>query len=151
MSVLRSKWTWIVALLVAGLAAIAAFSRTSVHAELLVPAKPDEVWRVLTDTAAYQDWNPVLFRVEGSFVEGSQVTLHLRQPDGPGLVITTSVRRVVDAQELNQVGGMTGVLTFDHRFLLRAVDGGTQLIQHEVYRGIGIWFWDSSWVEPAYA
>ena len=36
------------------------------------------------------------------------------------------------------------------KWLLEPVDGGTRVIQHEEYRGIGVWFWDASWVEPAY-
>ena len=34
---------------------------------------------------------------------------------------------------------------------VQSVDGGTRVTQHEEYRGIGVWFWDESWVEPAYA
>ncbi|MEW8525615.1 MAG: hypothetical protein AB2552_21490 [Candidatus Thiodiazotropha endolucinida] len=33
---------------------------------------------------------------------------------------------------------------------LRPTENGTRVIQHEEYRGISIWFWDYSWVEPTY-
>ena len=33
----------------------------------------------------------------------------------------------------------------------RRLDGGTRVVQHEEYRGLGVWFWDASWVEPAYS
>ena len=42
-------------------------------------------------------------------------------------------------------------MTFDHTYLLEAVEGGTRVTQHEEYRGIGVLFWDASWVEPAYS
>ena len=42
-------------------------------------------------------------------------------------------------------------MTFDHRWLLEHADGGTKVIQHEVDRGIGLWFWNEDLIEPAYA
>ena len=42
-------------------------------------------------------------------------------------------------------------MTFDPTWSLEPVDGGTRVTQHEEYRGIGVWFWDYSWVESAYA
>ena len=59
-------------------------------------------------------------------------------------------RSMIEKKKLNQFGGMRGILTFDHQWLLEPVEGGTKVIQHEEYRGIGVWFWDYSWVEPAY-
>ena len=52
--------------------------------------------------------------------------------------------------ELNQGGGIFGILTFDHRWLLEPVEEGTRVTQHEEYRGIWVWFWDAGWVEPSY-
>ena len=43
------------------------------------------------------------------------------------------------------------MLTFNHQYILQPEDGGTRIIQHEEYRGLGVWFWDESWVTPAYA
>ena len=60
------------------------------------------------------------------------------------------MRRLVGGQELNQFGGLRGVLTFDHTWRLEPVAGGTRVTQHEEYRGIGVWFWDPAWVEEAY-
>ena len=42
-------------------------------------------------------------------------------------------------RELNQVGSVPLVLTFDHQYLLEPADGGTRIVQHEVYRGLGVW------------
>ena len=58
---------------------------------------------------------------------------------------------MIEWRELNQVGGIPGILNFDYKWLLEPVDGGTRVVQHEEYHGIGVWFWDESWVEPAYA
>ena len=58
---------------------------------------------------------------------------------------------LVPERLLNQRGGIWGMLTFDHRWELEPVEGGTRLVQHEEYRGLFLPFWDYSWVEPAYA
>ena len=42
------------------------------------------------------------------------------------------------------------MLAFDHTWRLEPVPGGTRVIQHEEYRGIGVWFWDPAWYEVAY-
>jgi hypothetical protein len=57
---------------------------------------------------------------------------------------------LIAVKELNQSGGFPGILTFDHYYLLEKVDKGTKVIQKEDYSGIGVWFWDNSWIEPAY-
>ncbi|MEM7281125.1 MAG: hypothetical protein AAF438_05815, partial [Pseudomonadota bacterium] len=43
-----------------------------------------------------------------------------------------------------------GILTFDHRYVLTPQDEGVLVTQSEVYRGIGVWFWDAKQMEPAY-
>ena len=63
-----SQWTS--AALLAALALGLACGRKSVHAELVVPASPDRVWAVLTDTSAYGEWNPIFVSVVGELREG---------------------------------------------------------------------------------
>lgn len=120
------------------------------HVELTIPAPPEAVWAVLTDAKAYAEWNPVFVRVEGEFREGTEVRTTVKEPGKPDVVITSQVLKVSPNQELNQFGGIRGIITFDHRWLLEPVEGGTKVIQHEVDRGIYVWFWGSDWVEPAY-
>lgn len=45
---------------------------------------------------------------------------------------------------------MTGLLTFDHQWLLEPIDDGTRVIQHEVDKELFMWFWNSDWIIPAY-
>ena len=53
-------------------------------------------------------------------------------------------------RELRRTGGIPGVLSFDNRVTLSPVDGGTRVVQHESYGGIGVWFWNPSRYEGAY-
>ncbi len=48
---------------------------------IAIDATPDRVWQVLTDFAAYSQWNPFITSAEGDAVEGGQLTLRM-QPVG---------------------------------------------------------------------
>ncbi len=140
----------VVLLLVLVVISLGVSAQKTFVAETVVPAEADRVWSVLIDSAGYPDWNPVFVRVNGSFREGGQVEHHVRDPDGGLLEMTATVKTFNPGVELRQTGGLPGVLTFDHRWLLEPVEGGTKVIQHEVDRGIGLWFWNSDWIVPAY-
>ena len=133
------------------IAASALLGKKTFHVETTIPAPPSAVWSVLTDGAAYQDWNPVFIGVQGEYREGAKVTNFVRQPNGETLEIVATVSRMVPERELRQKGGVPGILTFDHQWLLEPVEGGTRVVQHEVDRGLGLWFWNSDWIEPAYS
>lgn len=148
---LRTTLIWGVPLLLAILAAAALLTHKTFRVEAVVPAAPEAVWAVLIDTGRYPEWNPVFVAVDGTYAEGAKVTNTVRFPDGSDVVMTATVRALVADRELRQSGGMPGVLTFDHRWLLEPVEGGTRVVQHEVDRGIGLWFWNSDWIEPAYS
>jgi hypothetical protein len=147
---MTSKWIIAVGLILIVLVALAYFGRKSVRAEVTIKVEPYQVWAVLTDPGSYQDWNPILVSVDGEFVEGQTLSVEMKNPDDSVTTVTPRVRKVVPNAELNQVGGIPGVLTFDHTWRLEAVDGGTRVTQFEEYRGIGVLFWDPSWVEAAY-
>ncbi|TPV96719.1 MAG: SRPBCC domain-containing protein [Myxococcales bacterium FL481] len=131
--------------------ALSLFGHKSVHAELVIPATPDMIWSVLTDTANYPEWNPVFVQVVGEHREGAKLTYQMKDQTGKTTEVVATVVKLDPERELNQFGGIRGVLTFDHHWRLEAVDGGTKVTQHEDYRGIGVWFWDPSWFETAYA
>ena len=123
---------------------------TSVHTELFIPAEPKEIWAVLVDAQGYKEWNPVLVPIEGKIREGEKLTYQMTEPNGKQSEIEAEVVKIIEEKELNQYGGMWGILTFDHKYVLEPVEGGTKVIQQEEYNGIGVWFWDNSWIEPAY-
>ncbi len=147
------KWgvptTVLIVLIVAVIGALT--TRKTFLVEIWIPAPPEAVWEVLIDTQAYPQWNPVFVEVEGAYAMGETVMNRVRDPGGAILEMTATVDTILPNAELRQSGGIPGILTFDHRWLLEPADGGTNVIQHEVDRGIGLWFWNSDWIEPAYA
>jgi hypothetical protein len=102
------------------------------------------------DVPGYKEWNPVLIPIEGELREGNKLKYRMIQPDGKESVVDTKVVKIVKQKLLNQYGGIPGLLTFDHSYILEPTNGGTLVTIHEDYRGIGVLFWNASWVEPAY-
>ena len=144
------KWS-VPLLLLAVVVAAAVFTKKTFHVETVVSAPPVAVWAVLVDTSRYADWNPVVIAVDGNYAEGRTVTNTVRFPDGSDVEMAATVKTLIDREELRQTGGIPGLLTFDHRWLLEPVDGGTRVVQYEVDRGLWLWFWNSDWIEPAYS
>lgn len=123
----------------------------SVHVERWVPASSSEIWSVLMDGSGYGAWNPVLVEADGAFREGGTMAYRMMTPDGTTTPVEAEIRRLEPGVELNQSGGLPGILTFDHHWILESVEGGTRVIQHEDYAGVGVLFWDPGWYEEAYA
>ena len=98
----------------------------------------------------YHEWNTVLTPIQGSIKEGEKLKYEMTNQNKEKSIINIKVKKIVKHKELNQVGGMPGILTFNHKYFLEKEDEGTRLIQHEIDRGIGMLFWNSTWIEPAY-
>ena len=119
--------------------------------EVVIPATSEDVWAVLMETEHYPEWNPVFVEVVGQYETGTRILNKVKDPLGNILEMTATVRTLTPNRELRQTGGTHGIITFDHRWLLEPVEGGTKVIQHEIDRGALLWFWNSDWIEPAYA
>lgn len=149
--IINASIKWIILLIGGFLVSFSLLGRASVRTEGIIFAPPDKVWSVLTDTDQVRLWNPVLIPIEGSYREGARLKYRMVQPDGKESIVGAKVVKIIPEQLLNQRGGVPGILTFDHRWIVEPVEEGTRIIQQEEYRGIGVWFWDYSWVEPAYS
>ena len=121
-----------------------------VYTEIMIEAEPAEVWSVITDAENYKNWNPVIINAVGTYEVGSQITNTVVEAKDKQATIKSKVIKFDPPYHLNQFGGYTGIITFDHHYELQKVDGGTMVIQREEYTGFYMNFWDASWVEPAY-
>ncbi len=148
--VMTSKWLIAVSVIIAALSVLYVTGRKSVHTELVIAAPPEDVWSVLIAANEHREWNPVLVPIEGELLEGSQIKYEFRQEAGDAIIMTATVKRIIENSLLNQVGGTPGLLSFDHKYILEAVEGGTRVTIHEDYRGIAVPFWDPAPVELAY-
>ena len=151
MALLNSKWGLIILGLVLILVLLFVLGRKSVRAEIQINASPDQVWAVLTDISAVKEWNKVLIPVDGNLETGSTLKYEFYQEEGgKAAVMDARVRQMVKPEMINQAGGLTGILTFDHRYILQPSENGTLVTIHEKYRGIMVPFWNPAPVEKAY-
>jgi hypothetical protein len=110
---------------------------TSVHADVLIDRPPSDVWKVVSNTAAYPDWNPFITRVDGDFREGATIRIVLGT--GPDLMVFKPTVLVVrPEQDLCWRGSVwiRGVFDGTHCIHLTAVTGGTHLEQMESFSGL---------------
>ena len=143
---------WIVSILMLlGLLLAILLPRKSVHAELVINAPAAAVWAVILDSASYGEWNPIFESVEGTFSEGARMAISMRLEDGSFTPVEAVVEELVPNQMLHQRAGFPGLLTADHQWLLEQTPEGTRVIQHEEYRGVGVLFYDPSYVQALYA
>jgi hypothetical protein len=108
-----------------------------ISAEIQIGAPPERVWAVLTDLARYPQWNPLFHEASGQIAVGSRLTLKSVQPaNGRLMTVRPKVRAAEPARELRWVASLPGIISGEHSFTLSAADGGTRLVQTEIYRGL---------------
>jgi hypothetical protein len=109
------------------------------HAEVEIGATPDRVWEVLTDFAAYQDWNPFIVQAAGQAVPGTRLELHMRLSGRRPTTIRPEVLEADPARRFRWLGRVLvpGVFDGEHTFTIEpAGPGRARLTQHEEFRGL---------------
>lgn len=104
-----------------------------------IEASPEEIWKHLTDFAAYSQWNPFIAGIEGETVVGAriQVTLHLE--NGKTMVFKPTIREATPGKNLMWLGrtALPGLLDGKHSFTIeRQGERSSRFIQAEVFSGI---------------
>jgi hypothetical protein len=112
--------------------------RHAIRTEVDIAATPDEVWRCLTDFAAYPDWNPFITSVVGVAAVGQRLTVRLDPPGGRGITMRPTVTDVVPGRTLEWLGrlGMPGIFDGRHRFELHQTPTGTRFVHGECFQGL---------------
>lgn len=107
--------------------------------EVEIDAPPERVWAVLTDFAAYPEWNPFITEVSGKLEAGARVRVELSYADGRNTRFRSSVLTVKPGEELRWVSKFwfKGLFDGEHFIQLHALEGGrTRLIQGENFGGL---------------
>lgn len=100
-----------------------------------IQASPDEIWKLLTDAAAFPRWNSTVTSIEGKIAEGQ--TLKLKVPSAPSRVFKPKVSAVAPGRSMVWSDGMApmfrGVRTFE---LTPNPDGSTEFLMREELSGL---------------
>jgi hypothetical protein len=111
----------------------------AVAAETVIEASPQQVWDVLTDFAAYAQWNPFIINAAGSARVGERFTATFRPAGSRGTRIRPRILRAEPGRELRWKGSVVvpGLFDGEHAFTLTpTADGGTHLRQEENFTGV---------------
>jgi hypothetical protein len=109
------------------------------QAEIEVQGSPEQVWEVLTDFAAYPEWNPFIVEAAGTLRPGQRLELHMRLAGRRATTIRPEVLEADPGRTLRWLGRVLvpGLFDGEHRFTIQpAGPGRVRLTQHEEFRGI---------------
>jgi hypothetical protein len=109
------------------------------RSEIDVHATPERVWQVLTDFAAYPQWNPFITRADGEARRGRRLTLRMQPAGGRATTFRPTVLEAAQERELRWLGRLLvpGLFDGEHRFTIRPLgDGQVRLVQQEDFRGL---------------
>ena len=84
-----------------------------------IDAPKQLVWDVLTNFAAYDEWNPFM-KIEGSARVGTKLTVHVGATGARGMTFKPTVLAVTPENELRWLGklGPGGIVDGEHFFIL---------------------------------
>jgi hypothetical protein len=112
---------------------------TSIRTDIEIAAPASAVWAVLTDTAAYPDWNPFLRRVEGDLVAGARLRVRFAPPGGREVTMRPRLLTVDAPHSLRWLGrlGVPGLFDGEHAFTVEPLTADrVRFVQSEDFRGI---------------
>ena len=96
------------------------------------------MWRLLTDTKAYEQWNPFMTRVDGVLAQGERLTVTIR-PGTRTMTFRPTILAVEPERLIRWQGrlGVRGIFDGDHELRLRPTPaGGSRFAQRETFGGI---------------
>jgi hypothetical protein len=107
--------------------------------DIEIEAPPERVWAVITDFAAYPEWNPFIRRVSGELREGARLEVRIEPPGARATTFKPTVRAVEENRELRWLGRLVapGIFDGEHSLRLEPLDEGrTRFVQSERFTGL---------------
>jgi hypothetical protein len=107
--------------------------------DIEIDATPERVWEVLTDFAAYPEWNPFIRKIEGEAAPGSTLEVRMESPGGRAMTFKPTVLEVAPRRELRWLGRVLAPRVFDgeHSFRIEPIDDSrVRFVQAERFSGV---------------
>jgi hypothetical protein len=98
-----------------------------------IDAPAADVWRALTATADYGEWNPLITSFEGTIAEGERVTAVLHLPDQKPRTFRPRIVDVAAGRSFTWLGrvGLPGLFDGRHHFEVEPTGDGTCRFVHQ--------------------
>ena len=109
------------------------------RSQIEIEAPAARVWQVLTDFAAYPEWNPFIRRVNGRPEVDEQLVVRMRPSGTKGMTFRPTVLKAEPNRQLRWLGHllMPGLFDGEHVFEIEELDEDRVLFtQREIFRGL---------------
>ena len=109
-----------------------------ISSSIEIAAPPERVWLVLTDFAAYAQWNPFIQSLSGTLAVGERLSVRINPPSGKAMTFKPTVLMVEDNRKLRWMGRLLlpGIFDGEHHFELAPTTSGSSFKQEERFTGI---------------
>jgi hypothetical protein len=110
-----------------------------VRTEIEINSYPESVWKILTDFATYEQWNPFINKIIGLPREGNKIDIYIETPSGKKRKYSPRITKVEEARELRWFGksSLPGFLNAEHIFTIEELQPQrVRFVQREVFDGL---------------
>ena len=110
-----------------------------VSTEIEINSYPESVWKILTDFATYDQWNPFINKIIGLPTVGSKIDIYIETPSGKNRKYSPKITRVEEGRELRWSGksSLPGFLNAEHIFTIEELQPErVRFTQREVFDGL---------------
>jgi hypothetical protein len=110
-----------------------------VRAEIEIHSYPESVWKILTDFATYDQWNPFINKIIGLPTKGNKIDIYIETPSGKNRKYSPRITKVEEGRELRWSGksSLPGFLNAEHIFTIEELQPErVRFIQREVFDGL---------------
>jgi len=107
--------------------------------EIAISAGAERVWAILTDFAAYPEWNPFIRSAHGVPEKGARLEVRIQPGSAKAITFRPQVLVAEAGRELRWLGRvwLPGIFDGEHRFNIQPLADGTILFQHsESFNGL---------------
>jgi hypothetical protein len=107
--------------------------------EIEIDAPPERVWAVITDFAAYPEWNPFIRRISGKLRVGARLEVSIEPPGARAMTFKPTVRAVEANRELRWLGRLLlpGIFDGEHSHRIEPLEARrSRFIESERFSGV---------------
>ena len=109
------------------------------RSQIEIESPAERVWQVLTDFAAYPEWNPFIRRVDGQPEVEEQLVVRMRPSGTRGMTFRPTVMKAEPNRQLRWLGHLLvpGIFDGEHIFEIEELERDrVRFVQREVFKGL---------------